>query len=73
MEQAPVSRVEWDPREKYTIGQFRMVNRSLTLNKLIHVRWPAEGAERSRYAIAEGRTAVESGAAAAAATVPPSQ
>ena len=34
---------------------------------------PVEGAERSRYAIAEGRTAVVSGAAAAAATVPPSQ
>jgi hypothetical protein len=29
------------------------------LGKLIHVRWPAEGAGRSRYAIAEDRTAVK--------------
>jgi hypothetical protein len=32
MDKAPISCVEWDPLEKYTRGQFRMVNRELTLN-----------------------------------------
>jgi hypothetical protein len=32
MDEAPVSRVEWDPREKYAGVGFRMVNRLLTLN-----------------------------------------